>query len=162
MKVEFRLNGKEVKIETRSDRRLSAILREDLNQKGVREACKNGRCGSCLVLLDDELVSSCLIPAFAVRHKKLLTIEGFQQTKEFSDIFKGFTEAGVNLCAYCAPARILAAAYILRKSTMATEDEIMDNISSVQCRCTSFSQLKKGILQASIHCNARKNNDRNE
>ncbi len=158
MNITFRLNGKEVTVEARPDKRLSAILRDDLNLKGIRKGCGTGYCGSCIVLMDDLLVSSCLIPAFAARHKSIITIEGFSQTKEFSDILTGFKEANVHLCTYCAPARILSTAYMLRKNIMPTEEQIVDNISAVQCRCSSFSHLKRGIVQASIHLNKRKNN----
>lgn len=158
MNISFKLNSKEVTVEARPDKRLSAILRDDLNLKGVRKGCGTGHCGSCLILLDDQLVSSCLVPAFAARHKSITTIEGFSQTREFSDILTGFKEAGVHLCAYCAPARILSTACMLRKNIMPTEEQIIDNISAVQCRCSSFSHLKRGIVQASIQLNRRKNN----
>lgn len=158
MNITFKLNGKEVTVEARPDKRLSAILREDLNLKGVRKGCGSGHCGNCLIFLDDQLVSSCIIPAFSVRRKSVTTIEGFSQTKEFSDILTGFKEAGVHLCAYCAPARIISTAFMLRKHIVPTEEQIIDTISSVQCRCSSFSHLKKGIIQASIHYSKRKKN----
>lgn len=158
MNITFNLNGKEVTVEVRPDKRLSAILREDLNLKGVRKGCESGRCGSCLILMDDQLVSSCIIPAFAVRHKKITTIEGFSQTKEFNDILNGFKEAGVQLCAYCAPARVLSTASMLSKYRVPTEEQIIDTISSVQCRCSSFTLLKKGIINASLYYNKRKKN----
>jgi len=158
MNITFKLNSKEVTVEARPDKRLSTILRDDLNLKGIRKGCGTGYCGSCLILLDDKLVSSCLIPAFAVRHKSIITIEGFSQTREFNDILTGFKEAGVHLCTYCAPARIISTAYMLRKHIMPTEEQIMDNISSIQCRCSSFSLLKEGIIQASIYYNRRNNN----
>jgi carbon-monoxide dehydrogenase small subunit len=155
MNITFKLKGKEVTVETRPDKRLSSILRDNLNQKGVRKSCGNGHCGNCIVLINDELVSSCIIPAFAVRHKKIITIEGFSQTKEFTDILLGFKEAGVHLCTYCAPARVISTAYMLRKNMSPTEEQIMDNISAVQCRCSSFSLLKKGIIMASINYKKR-------
>ncbi|MBN2655839.1 MAG: 2Fe-2S iron-sulfur cluster binding domain-containing protein [Spirochaetales bacterium] len=158
MNIICNVNGKEVAVETRPDKKLSAVLRDDLNLKGIRKGCGTGRCGSCLILLDDQLVASCLVPAFAARHKSIVTIEGFSQTKEFSDIVTGFKEAGVHLCSYCAPARVLSTAYMLRKHIMPTEEQINDIISSVQCRCSSFSHLKKGIIQASIHFSRRKDN----
>jgi len=158
MNIICNVNGKEVAVETRPDKKLSAVLRDDLNLKGVRKGCGTGQCGSCLILLDDQLVASCLVPAFAARHKNIITIEGFAQTKEFNDILAGFKEAGVHLCSFCAPARILSTAYMLRKHIMPTEDQINDIISAVQCRCSSFSHLKKGIVQASIHFSRRKDN----
>lgn len=158
MNIIFNVNGKDVSVESRPDKKLSVLLRDDLNLKGIRKGCGNGRCGSCLILMDDELVASCLIPAFAARHKSIVTIEGFSQTREFTDIFTGFKEAGVHLCSYCAPARILSTAYMLKKHIIPTDEEINDILSSVQCRCSSFSHLKKGIIQASIHFNRRKGN----
>ena len=157
MNISFKLNGKEVIIESRPDKRLSSILRDDLNLKGVRKGCGNGHCGSCIILINDELVSSCLIPAFAARNKEIITIEGLSQTKGFNDILNGFKDTGVQLCSYCAPARVISTAYMLRKHIMPTEEQIMDNISSVQCRCSSFSQLKKGIIQAALNFNKRHN-----
>lgn len=158
MNIIFNVNGKEVSVETRPDKKLSVLLREDLNLKGVRKGCGTGQCGNCLILMDDQLVASCLIPAFAARHKTILTIEGFSQTREFNDILSGFKEAGVHLCSYCAPARLLSTAYLLEKSILPTEEQIIDTISSVQCRCSSFSHLKKGIVQASILYRRRKDN----
>ncbi|MBB6480603.1 (2Fe-2S)-binding protein [Spirochaeta isovalerica] len=158
MNIICNVNGREIAVETRPDKKLSALLRDDLNLKGLRKGCGSGRCGSCLILLDDQLVASCLIPAFAARHKNIVTIEGFSQTKEFTDIVTAFKEAGVHLCSYCAPARVLSTAYMLRKHIMPTEEQINDIISSVQCRCSSFSHLKKGIVQASIHFSRRKDN----
>lgn len=158
MNIIMNVNGKEVTVESRPDRKLAALLREDLNLKGIRKGCGNGRCGSCLILMDDQLVSSCLIPAFAARHKTIITIEGFSQTKEFNDILTGFKEAGVHLCTFCAPARIMSTAFMLRKHIMPTEDQINDILSSVQCRCSSYSHLKKGIVQASFHFSRRKGN----
>jgi len=158
MNITFNLNGKEVSVDSRPDKRLSALLRDDLNLKGLRKGCSNGHCGNCVVLMDDQLVSSCIIPAFAARHKIIITIEGFSQTKEFSDILTGFKEAGVHLCTYCAPARVLSTAYMLRKHIVPTVDQINDNISSVQCRCSSFSLLKQGIIQASLQYSKRKTN----
>jgi carbon-monoxide dehydrogenase small subunit len=158
MNITFNLNGKEVTVEARPDKRLVSLLREDLNLKGVRRGCGNGRCGSCLILLEDQLVSSCIIPAFAVRHKNITTIEGFSQTKEFTDILNGFKEAGVHLCSYCAPARVISTAYLLREQPKPSEEQIKDSISSVQCRCSNFSLLKKGILQAAVYYRKRKNN----
>lgn len=158
MNISFRLNGKEVTVEARPDKRLSSVLRDDLNLKGIRKGCGTGHCGSCLILLDEQLMASCLIPAFAARNRKITTIEGFSQTKSFNDILSGFKEAGVHLCTYCAPARIISTAYMLKKHIMPTEEQITDIISSVQCRCSSFSQLKEGIILASIHYNRRKDN----
>ncbi len=162
MNITFHLNGKEVTIETRPDKRLSTVLREDLNLKGIRKGCSNGYCGNCVILMNDELVSSCIIPAFAARNKKIITIEGFSQTKTFADILEGFKEAGVQLCTFCAPSRVLSTAYMLNKHKMPTEEEIMETISSVHCRCSSNSLLKEGIILSSINYNKRKNSVKNK
>ncbi len=161
MNITFKLNGREVTIETRPDKRLSSVLRDDLNMKGIRKGCGNGMCGSCIILMNDELVSSCIIPAFAARHKEIITIEGFSQTKEFGDIMAGFKEAGVQLCTFCAPSRVISTAYMLNKHKMPTEEQIMDTLSSVSCRCSSYSLMKEGIILASINYNKRKKSEKN-
>ncbi len=150
MNISLKLNGKDVSTEARPDKRLSAVLREKLNQKGIRKGCGNGRCGNCIIIMDDELVASCLIPAFAARHKEITTIEGISQSKEFNYIHKGFKTAGVQLCSYCAPSRVISTAYLLSKNINPTEEQILDNLSAVQCRCSSYNLLKNGIIQASL------------
>ncbi len=160
MTIIFNLNGKKVTIEARPDKRLSAVLRDDLNLKGVRKGCSSGHCGSCLIIMNDELVSSCIIPVFDARNKEIMTIEGFSQTKEFNDILIGFKEAGVQLCTYCAPSRVISTSYLLKKHSIPTEEQIKDILSSVQCRCSSYRLLEEGIIQASINYSKRKNIDK--
>ena len=95
MTVSFILNGEDVSANVRSIDRLSDVLREAFGLLGLHSDCRCGRCGRCFVLLDGRLVPSCIVPAFSVRGKEVVTIEGFAQTEEYRDVAEGFKAAGV-------------------------------------------------------------------
>jgi len=149
MLVEFDLNGKSVSADVPAYKKLSDVLREDFQLTGLRSACGKGYCGLCTVVLDEELVYSCLIPVFQIRGRSVLTIEGYARQPGFGDIFEGFKQAGVHLCDYCAPTRTLTTGIMLDKYPRPDENQIREILTTVNCNCTPYETLKAGILQSS-------------
>jgi aerobic carbon-monoxide dehydrogenase small subunit len=146
MTVSFILNGEDVSAKARSVDRLSDILRDSFGLLGVRSDCRCGRCGRCLVFLDDRLVPSCIIPAFAVRGKEVVTVEGYAQTEDYIDIAAGFMDAGVVTCGFCEGPKIMAAAALLERRPRPSAGEILEQMSSAPCRCTDPEALVKAVL----------------
>ncbi|WP_409229296.1 (2Fe-2S)-binding protein [Gudongella sp. SC589] len=149
MEINFTLNGKRVSISTEPTRRLLDILRDDLGLTGTKEGCGEGECGSCAVLLDGRLVNSCMVPAFAMEDKEVLTIEGFREHQRFKAISKGFEKAGSVQCGFCTPGFVMAAEALLRQNPHPTEREISEAIEGNLCRCTGYNMIVEGILTAS-------------
>lgn len=136
MTVSFILNGEDVSANARSVDRLADLLRETFGLLGLHSDCRCGRCGRCLVFLDGRLVPSCIVPAFSVRGKEIVTIEGFMQTEEYRDVAEGFKAAGVECCGFCEAPKIMAMADLLDRRPRPSPSEILAHMSAVPCRCT--------------------------
>ncbi len=153
MTISFILNGEDVTVGIRSGDRLAAILRHHFGLLGVETDCLHGVCGRCLIFLNDSLVPSCMVPAFAAKNGEIITIEGFSQTEEYQDIVEGFRQAGMETCGFCETGKILSAAALLEKRPRPTPEEILTAFSSVSCRCTDPDLLVKGV-QAAVELRA--------
>jgi carbon-monoxide dehydrogenase small subunit len=148
MKITFRLNGKDTSVEADPSTRLIHVLRNTLGLSGMKEGCLQGQCGCCQILMNDELVPSCLVPAFAAFRGEIQTIEGFRETPEYKDIEKGFLHTGVAPCGVCAAAKVLATHVILREYPSPSEDIIRKGLSGILCRCTTPTALLAGVRSA--------------
>ncbi len=155
MTVSFILNGEDVSAKARSVDRLSDLLREAFGLLGVRSDCRCGRCGRCLVFLDGRLVPSCIVPAFSVRGKEVVTIEGFAQTEDYREMVEGFAAAGVETCGFCEAPKIMAAAALLERTPRPLPREILEHTSSAPCRCTDPEAIVKAV-QAVAELRARR------
>jgi len=151
MNIGFILNGEDVVVRTNAERRLSDILRTTFRLMGTKTGCCIGQCGACSILLNGDVVKSCLIPAFKIRDSEIITIEGFSQTEEYQDIMLGFAEAGVKYCGFCTTGKILAAEALLSRNNRPSRDEILAAYQGIKCRCTEPESLVRGILASTAH-----------
>lgn len=150
MIIQFTLNGKEVEIDCEPERRLQSLLRDHANLKGVHNSCQRGSCGACSVFVNDEIVPSCLIPAYKIRGARVETIEGFSQSSDYLLIEEAFREEGVFLCSICAPARVLTIEELLRNVSRPLGIDIDRTLSMVRCRCTAYGPLRRAIRRAAV------------
>ncbi len=150
MIIRFTLNEKEVTVEANPEERLIEILRNHFGFIGTKVGCYRGQCGTCSILLNGELTLSCMIPAFAVRGKEVVTIESFSQTKEFKDIMNGFRKAGLEVCGFCAPGKVFATHALIERVPAPTDEEIIDGLSGNACRCTGYTALIQGVKEAAL------------
>jgi aerobic carbon-monoxide dehydrogenase small subunit len=146
--IGFILNGEDVSVKADPEERLSRILKESFGLRSVKSGCGFGRCGSCLVFLGGDLVSSCLVPAFKARGTEVVTLEGYSLTEEYRDIARGFDQAGVETCGYCLSGKILSTEALLSRKNQPTDEEIKSALSSVECRCTEVAGLVAGVKMA--------------
>ncbi len=146
--ITLKINNKTITTEEANTKRLLDFLREDLDITGPKEGCGEGECGACAVIIDKELINSCLVTIGSVQGKEIITIEGLAGTKQFEVLEKCFAEAGAVQCGFCTPGMIMAAHALLSKLPKPTEADVREGISGNLCRCTGYNMIINGILMA--------------
>jgi carbon-monoxide dehydrogenase small subunit len=142
--VSFLVNGKPVTVETYPMKRLLDVLREDLGLHGTKEGCGEGECGACAVIIDGELVNSCLIPAVAAEGARVSTIEGVSGHA----IQDAFIESGGAQCGICTPGMIMAAIHLLSREPRPNTDQIREGLAGNLCRCTGYTKIIAAVERA--------------
>lgn len=121
------------------------VLRERLGLVGAKGACEEGECGSCSVLLDGELVCSCLVLAASAVDQPVVTVEGLAEPGVPTDVQRAFVEAGAVQCGFCTPGLVMAAHALLDRTADPTETEIREQLSGNICRCTGYARLIEAV-----------------
>lgn len=148
MNVAFRLNGIDVSIVADPMERLSDILRDRYAMASLMNDCGIGMCGKCVVFLDGHAVPSCLVPAFRVRGRSVVTYEGFAGTAAHEKVKRAFSELDAELCGFCDAATYMAAGALINAAVKPSEEEITETMSSVYCRCASPSLVLAAAKKA--------------
>lgn len=143
--IEFRLNGKPVKLEVESDRMLLWVLRTDLGLTGTKFGCGASLCGACTVIVNKEAVRSCRLPVKQVGGKEVLTIEGLAPNGTLHPIQKAFVEHDALQCGFCTPGMIMTAYGLLLKNPKATRAQIIDGMELNLCRCAAHKRILEAI-----------------
>jgi carbon-monoxide dehydrogenase small subunit len=151
----FTVNGDSVDIDAPGMRRLLDVLREDLGLTGTKEGCGEGECGACTVLLDGEVVDSCLVPICQVDRAEVRTVEGLARSATGASSFdsldplqQAFLIAGGAQCGICTPGMLMAARAYLDDGGGPDEDAIRDAIAGNLCRCTGYTKIIEAIAIA--------------
>jgi aerobic carbon-monoxide dehydrogenase small subunit len=142
------VNGKPETVRVYPMERLLDVLRQELGLTGAKEGCGEGECGSCSVLMNGELVNSCLIPALQAAGANLTTIEGLGEGPQLSALQAAFLECGGAQCGICTPGMILGAWHLLNKNPEPTLEDIREGLSGNLCRCTGYMQIFEAVVQA--------------
>ena len=146
--VSFILNGEAVVWDGNPAARLLTVLREEFGNTGVKCGCMEGECGACSVILNGELVNSCMVAMGSAAGAEIITIEGYKHTERFAVLDKAFGSAGAAQCGFCTPGMVMAAECLLRENPNPTEDDIRAGISGNLCRCTGYNSIVKAIAIA--------------
>ena len=149
MKIDFKLNGEKVSIDIDPTKRLLDVLREDFGLVGVKEGCSEGECGACSVLLNNQLVTSCIIPIAGVQNQDVKTIEWVKKTKLGKIIIQSYADGGAVQCGFCIPGMVMASYYLLDKNPKPSKKDIRKAISGNICRCTGYDLIVESVLLAS-------------
>lgn len=144
---QFLVNGKSMEIEFSSTDVLLDVLRK-AGFTEVKEGCKEGECGSCLVLVDDKVVNSCKVYAASVIDKNILTIKGIGQFEDPHPLQTAFVDSGAVQCGYCTPAMILASYELLQENKNPSDDEIKHALDGNLCRCTGYVKIIDAVKLA--------------
>jgi len=129
--------------------RLLDVLRDELRLTGTKEGCGEGECGACSVMIDGQLVNSCLVPVAQVEGCSIKTIEGLAlEDRQLHDVQQAFIECGGAQCGICTPGMIMAAVNLLEKNPNPTESEIRDGLAGNLCRCTGYMKIFESVARA--------------
>lgn len=143
--LSFTVNGTATKVFAHPMERLLDVLRNDLQLTGAKEGCGEGECGSCSVLMNGELVNSCLIPIAQVSGARITTIEGLANDERLHPLQEAFLACGGAQCGICTPGMILAAVHLLDKQPRPTLEQIKEGLSGNLCRCTGYMQILEAV-----------------
>ena len=144
--VNLKINGKQHRVDVESDTPLLWVLRDTVGLTGTKYACGIGACGACTVLLDGEVVRSCVLPVSTGVGKSITTIEGLSKDRSHA-VQQAWIVAGVPQCGYCQSGMILAAAALLQKNPHPTDDDIDGAMTNI-CRCGTYSRVRAAIHKA--------------
>ena len=143
--LSFTLNGFPVDVMVKPTDTLLDVLRENIHLMGTKRGCDSGECGACSVLLNGELVQSCLTIALTVAGKEVMTIEGLSQDGKLHPLQRAFHEYGASQCGFCSAGMILAAKTLLDKNPHPSRAEIVKGIEGNLCRCGSYLEIIEAI-----------------
>jgi len=143
--IKFKLNGKDVILNTDGSRRLIWVLRADFGLTGTKYGCGTGICGSCAVVVNNEAVRSCLMSVRDVDGRDVLTIEGLAQGDKLHPIQQAFADHGAVQCGFCTPGMILSAYVLLQKNPKITREQIISGMENNLCRCGAHKRIVEAI-----------------
>jgi carbon-monoxide dehydrogenase small subunit len=148
VRIQLTVNGERKEAEVWEGESLLFALRERLGLPGSKNACEQGECGSCSVLLDGTLVCSCLVLAAQADGHQVVTVEGLGQDGRLSPVQEAFAETGAVQCGFCTPGLVVATADLLARNPSPSDDEIREALSGNLCRCTGYAKIFDAVRYA--------------
>jgi carbon-monoxide dehydrogenase small subunit len=145
MRVTLRVNGEEREADVWGGESLLYALRERLDLPGSKNACEQGECGSCSVLLDGVLVCSCLVLAAQADGHEVTTVEGLSSDGALHAVQEAFVRAGAVQCGFCTPGLVVATVDLLARTPQPSDDEIREALSGNLCRCTGYQKIFEAV-----------------
>lgn len=147
--IEFILNGKEVKTDSEPNTRLLDVLRNEFDITGPKEGCGEGECGACAVIVDGELMNSCITAVGSMMGHTVVTLDGFRETEQYKVLEEAYGICGAVQCGFCTPGMIMASQVLLMHNPHPTDDEIREGLSGNLCRCTGYNMIIDAVRTAS-------------
>jgi carbon-monoxide dehydrogenase small subunit len=148
VRIELTVNGEAREADVWPGESLLYALRERLGLPGSKNACEQGECGSCSVLLDGTLVCACLVLAAQADGHAVATVEGLADEDVLHPVQAAFVEAGAVQCGFCTPGLVVATADLLARVPSPTDDEIREALSGNLCRCTGYAKIFDAVRLA--------------
>ncbi len=148
MRIALTINGERREADVWGGESLLYALRERLDLPGSKNACEQGECGSCSVLLDGVLVCSCLVLAAQADGHRVTTVEGLGAGGDLHRVQEAFVAAGAVQCGFCTPGLVVATVDLLERSPAPTDDEIREALSGNLCRCTGYQKIFDAVRLA--------------
>lgn len=144
----FKVNEEQRAVEAFPMARLLDVLREELQLTGTKEGCGEGECGACTVILDGQIVNSCLVPIAQCDGVKITTIEGVAHEDQLHNVQQAFIDHGGAQCGICTPGMILAAVDLLARNPAPSETDIRSGLAGNLCRCTGYMKIFESVVNA--------------
>jgi carbon-monoxide dehydrogenase small subunit len=146
--ISFTVNGVPRTVSVYPMERLLDVLRNPLGLTGAKEGCGEGECGSCSVLLNGQLVNSCLVPVLQTQGATLCTIEGLAAEGHLHPIQQAFLKCGGAQCGICTPGMVMATLHLLRRSPTPTLEQVREGLGGNLCRCTGYTRIFDAVFDA--------------
>ena len=144
----MRVNDTPRELEAREHESLLTVLREQLALPGSKNACEQGECGSCSVLMDGELVCSCLVLAGAAAGRDIKTVESLSSGERMHPVQKAFVDAGAVQCGFCTPGFVISTVALLRANPEPSDAEVREALAGNICRCTGYGKILEAVHRA--------------
>ena len=148
VKIALVVNGRAATVETHPMARLLDVLRAQIGLTGTKEGCGEGECGACAVIVNGELVNSCLMPAVHAQGATITTIEGVASGDNLHPVQEAFLDCGGAQCGICTPGMVLAALDLLSRNANPTETDVRAGLAGNLCRCTGYMRIFESVLEA--------------
>jgi carbon-monoxide dehydrogenase small subunit len=148
VRVTLRVNGGERAVEAQAHESLLTVLREQLGLIGSKDACEQGECGSCSVLVDNELVCACLVLAGAAADRDIRTVESLGSGDRMHPVQKAFVDAGAVQCGFCTPGFVISTIALLRANPEPSDAEVKEALAGNICRCTGYGKILEAVHRA--------------
>ncbi len=148
MRISLHVNGEAREADVWGGESLLYALRERLGLPGSKNACEQGECGSCSVLLDGTLVCACLVLAAQAHGHEVVTVEGLGEDGALDPVQQAFLDAGAIQCGFCTPGLVVAARDLLDRVADPSDDEIREALSGNLCRCTGYAKIVEAVRAA--------------
>jgi aerobic-type carbon monoxide dehydrogenase small subunit (CoxS/CutS family) len=142
------VNGKKLRVDVDSQTPLLYVLRDHLNLTGAKYGCGEARCGACTVLVNGQMMRSCVTPVARVSEKQVTTIEGLEKDGKLNALQEAFLKADALQCGYCTSGMIMSATALLNKNPKPTRDEIVKHMDANVCRCGTYLRIVNAIEMA--------------
>lgn len=142
------INGQPRSASVSPETTLLRLLRDQFNLTGAKLGCDVGDCGACTVIIDGQVVNSCLMLAGQADGREVLTVEGLASRERLHPIQKAFENSGALQCGFCGPGVLLSAKALLDENLDPTTQEIRDALSGSLCRCTGYTKMIEAVQEA--------------
>ena len=147
--MKLTVNGDEREVDAADHESLLTVLRERLGLPGSKNACEQGECGSCSVLLDGALVCSCLVLGAAAAGREVRTVESLSDGDRLHPVQRAFVDMGAVQCGFCTPGLIVSVHALLAQNPEPSEQEVREALSGNICRCTGYGKILEAVQRAS-------------
>ena len=147
--MKLTVNGDEREVEAADHESLLTVLRERLGLPGSKNACEQGECGSCSVLLDGALVCACLVLGAAATGREVRTVESLADGDRLHPVQRAFVDMGAVQCGFCTPGLIVSTYALLKENPEPSEQEVREALSGNICRCTGYGKILEAVQRAS-------------
>jgi len=149
VRIKLTVNGDAREAEAAEHESLLTVLRESLGLPGSKNACEQGECGSCSVLMDGDLVCACLVLGAAAAGRAIQTVESLSDGDRLHPIQRAFVDAGAVQCGFCTPGLIVATYSLLKRNPEPSDQEVREALSGNICRCTGYGKILEAVDRAS-------------
>jgi carbon-monoxide dehydrogenase small subunit len=154
MDIRLTVNGKLQHVKAESIRTLLSILREDIGLTGTKDGCSSGDCGACVVMMNEQVVNSCMVLAPQADGSRVITVEGLARNGELHPLQRAFGETWAFQCGFCTPGMLISCYALLLSNDNPSRDEILTAIAGNFCRCTGYQGVVNAVQQAAAELRA--------